>query len=74
MRLDPDRANTGATAAVGNAEGFVQVEVATLLNTLTEGKLRPASICAIITRRINGGLNGLADRQMLYARALKVLA
>ena len=26
-----------------------------------------------ITRRINGGLNGLADRQMLYARALKVL-
>ena len=28
----------------------------------------------IITRRINGGLNGMADRQMLYARALKVLA
>ena len=27
-----------------------------------------------ITRRINGGMNGLADRQMLYARALKVLA
>ena len=27
-----------------------------------------------ITRRINGGLNGLAERQMLYARALKVLA
>ncbi len=27
-----------------------------------------------ITRRINGGLNGLADRQMLYTRALKVLA
>ena len=27
-----------------------------------------------ITRRINGGINGLADRQMLYARALKVLA
>ena len=26
-----------------------------------------------ITRRINGGLNGLADRQMLYVRALKVL-
>ena len=26
-----------------------------------------------ITRRINGGVNGLADRQMLYARALKVL-
>ena len=26
-----------------------------------------------ITRSINGGLNGLADRQMLYARALKVL-
>ena len=27
-----------------------------------------------ITRRINGGVNGLTDRQMLYARALKVLA
>ena len=27
-----------------------------------------------ITRRINGGLTGLADRQTLYARALKVLA
>ena len=27
-----------------------------------------------ITRRINGGQNGAADRQMLYARALKVLA
>ena len=27
-----------------------------------------------ITRRINGGLNGLADRQKLYERALKVLA
>ena len=26
-----------------------------------------------ITRRINGGLNGLAERQMLYVRALKVL-
>lgn len=26
-----------------------------------------------ITRRINGGLNGLADRQALYAIALKVL-
>ena len=27
-----------------------------------------------ITRRINGGLNGAADRQALYARAFKVLA
>ena len=27
-----------------------------------------------ITRRINGGQNGAADRQTLYARALKVLA
>lgn len=27
-----------------------------------------------ITRRINGGLTGLTDRQALYARALKVLA
>ena len=39
------------------------------LSTLAdEGKFE------IITRRINGGLNGMADRQMLYARALKVLA
>ncbi|EPN26710.1 glycoside hydrolase family protein, partial [Pseudomonas syringae pv. actinidiae ICMP 19096] len=27
-----------------------------------------------ITKRINGGTNGLADRQALYGRALKVLA
>ena len=27
-----------------------------------------------ITRRINGGQNGAADRQELYSRALKVLA
>ncbi|MBC3197048.1 glycoside hydrolase family 19 protein [Pseudomonas poae] len=27
-----------------------------------------------ITRRINGGVNGLADRQALYEKALKVLA
>ena len=27
-----------------------------------------------ITQRINGGQNGVADRQALYARALKVLA
>ncbi|MGO2201162.1 glycoside hydrolase family 19 protein [Pseudomonas helleri] len=27
-----------------------------------------------ITRRVNGGLTGLADRQAIYARALKVLA
>ena len=27
-----------------------------------------------ITRRINGGINGLADRQALYDKALKVLA
>ena len=39
------------------------------LNTLAdEGKFDT------ITSRINGGLNGLADRQALYARALKVLA
>ncbi|KMN12213.1 chitinase [Pseudomonas weihenstephanensis] len=38
------------------------------LNTLAdEGKFDT------ITSRINGGLNGLADRQALYARALKVL-
>lgn len=28
----------------------------------------------LITKRINGGTNGLADRQALYDRALKVLA
>ena len=39
------------------------------LNTLAdEGKFET------ITRRINGGLNGMSDRQMLYTRALKVLA
>ncbi|RMQ14041.1 Lysozyme [Pseudomonas viridiflava] len=27
-----------------------------------------------ITKRINGGTNGQADRQMLYERALKVLS
>ena len=27
-----------------------------------------------ITRRINGGQNGAADREALYVRALKVLA
>ncbi|RMV07890.1 Glycoside hydrolase protein, partial [Pseudomonas coronafaciens pv. coronafaciens] len=27
----------------------------------------------MITRRINGGTNGLADRQALYQRALEVL-
>jgi putative chitinase len=27
-----------------------------------------------ITRRINGGLNGLADREAYYARAKRVLA
>ncbi|MBK3439816.1 glycoside hydrolase family 19 protein, partial [Pseudomonas sp. MF7448] len=27
-----------------------------------------------ITRRINGGTNGMADRQALYTQALKVLA
>ena len=27
-----------------------------------------------ITQRINGGHNGAADRQALYARALKMLA
>ena len=38
------------------------------LNTLAD-----AGQFDTITRRINGGLNGLADRQVLYARALKVL-
>jgi predicted chitinase len=28
----------------------------------------------MITRRINGGVNGLEDRQKLYAQAQKVLA
>ena len=39
------------------------------LNTLAE-----ADQFDKITRRINGGQNGAADRQALYARALKVLA
>ena len=39
------------------------------LNTLAD-----AGQFDTITRRINGGQNGTADRQMLYARALKVLA
>ena len=39
------------------------------LNTLAD-----ESRFETITRRINGGLNGLADRQKLYERALKVLA
>jgi len=39
------------------------------LNTLADqGELMK------ITRRINGGVNGLADRQALYDKALKVLA
>ena len=39
------------------------------LNTLAD-----AGQFDTITRRINGGQNGAADRQTLYARALKVLA
>ena len=39
------------------------------LNTLAD-----AGKFDTITRRINGGQNGAADRQALYARALKVLA
>ena len=39
------------------------------LNTLAD-----ASKFDAITQRINGGQNGAADRQALYARALKVLA
>ena len=39
------------------------------LNTLADGGQFNR-----ITRRINGGQNGAADRQALYARALKVLA
>ena len=39
------------------------------LNTLADAGQFDA-----ITRRINGGQNGAADRQALYARALKVLA
>ena len=42
----------------------------------TEGlsKLADAGQFDKITQRINGGQNGAADRQALYARALKVLA
>ncbi|KOX63865.1 chitinase [Pseudomonas psychrophila] len=39
------------------------------LNTLAD-----AGSFSKITQRINGGQNGAADRQALYARALKVLA
>ena len=39
------------------------------LNTLAD-----AGKYDTITRRINGGQNGTVDRQVLYARALKVLA
>ena len=39
------------------------------LNTLAD-----AGQFDTITRRINGGQNGAADRQALYAKALKVLA
>ena len=39
------------------------------LNTLAD-----AGKFDTITRRINGGQNGAADRRVLYARALKVLA
>jgi putative chitinase len=35
--------------------------------------LADARAFVAITRRINGGTNGLADRQMYYARALAVL-
>ena len=38
------------------------------------GTLADAGKFDTITRRINGGQNGAADRQALYARALKVLA
>ena len=39
------------------------------LNTLAD-----ADKFDTITRRINGGQNGAADRQALYARALEVMA
>jgi putative chitinase len=39
------------------------------LNTLAD-----QSYFVKITRRINGGINGMADRQALYDKALKVLA
>ena len=49
------------------------------INTPALRNLRARSRAAVrndpyaFTRRINGGLNGAADRQALYARALKVL-
>jgi len=36
--------------------------------------LADAGDFALLTRRINGGLNGFADRQRRYQQALKVLA
>ncbi|PLP87833.1 lysozyme [Pseudomonas sp. FFUP_PS_473] len=38
------------------------------LNTLAD-----KGAFVLITKRINGGINGLADREVLYERALKVL-
>ncbi|WP_258911751.1 glycoside hydrolase family 19 protein [Pseudomonas putida] len=44
------------------------------LNTLADKVLQADdSFFGSITRRINGGLNGLKDRQALYTRALEVL-
>jgi len=44
------------------------------LNSLADKVLQAdESVFELITRRINGGLNGLKDRQALYTRALGVL-
>lgn len=44
------------------------------LNGLADKIVRPGdAVFERLTKRINGGLNGLKERQEIYARALEVL-
>lgn len=65
LLADPARAATPEVA-------FATAGLYWQRNGLNE--LADAGNFVAITRRINGGTNGLADRQMYYARALAVLA